>query len=204
MNCKFCNRKLRIDNKIGACHPKLQQKGLCAPYELCFVCQVPLNRHNKIGVCRTHRGQSEKMKAYQGEQRLQNKESRKQYDIDHRNAYKPQRNARTAFRLKTDTNFKLASNIRTRLTRALRGKIKVGSAIEDIGCSVEFLRQYLENQFEPGMTWENWSPKGWHIDHIFPLSRADLTDLEQFKKVCHYTNLRPLWAEANMKKGNRI
>ena len=51
------------------------------------------------------------------------------------------------------------------------------------------------------MTWENYGRNGWEIDHIKPLSKCDLTDPEQFKEVCNYTNLQPLWAEDNLSKG---
>jgi hypothetical protein len=51
------------------------------------------------------------------------------------------------------------------------------------------------------MSWENYGK--WHIDHIKPLSLFDLEDPEQLKQACHYTNLQPLWAEENIRKGNR-
>lgn len=80
---------------------------------------------------------------------------------------------------------------------------KSGSAIRDLGCSMEELKVYLESKFQPGMSWDNYSFTGWHIDHIIPLSSFDLTDPEQFKQACHYTNLQPLWAEDNFKKSNK-
>lgn len=88
-----------------------------------------------------------------------------------------------------------------RLHRALSSKQKVGSAIRDLGCTAEELKIYLESKFQGGMSWENRTL--WHIDHIIPLSSFNLNDKEEFKKACHYSNLQPLWAEDNLKKGNR-
>lgn len=51
------------------------------------------------------------------------------------------------------------------------------------------------------MTWENFGE--WHIDHIVPLSKFNLTDYEQLKIACHFSNLQPLWAKDNLSKGNR-
>lgn len=64
------------------------------------------------------------------------------------------------------------------------------------------MRNYLENKFIDGMTWDNKGFYGWHIDHIIPLSSAKTE--EEIYKLCHYSNLQPLWAEDNMKKGDKI
>ena len=50
------------------------------------------------------------------------------------------------------------------------------------------------------MSWENQGK--WHIDHITPLSSAKTE--EEVYRLCHYTNLQPLWAEDNLKKGSKI
>lgn len=98
-------------------------------------------------------------------------------------------------------NFRLAQNLRTRLNMAIRYDTKVGSAVTDLGCSIDEFKLYLETKFQPGMNWDNWSKDGWHIDHIKPLSSFDLSDLEQFKEATHYSNMQPLWAVDNLKKG---
>lgn len=104
---------------------------------------------------------------------------------------------------KTTPQRKLMHALRSRINNILKTKIKKGSAIKDLGCSVEELKVYLESKFQSGMTWENHSKTGWHIDHIRPLSSFDLTKRKQFKEACHYTNLQPLWAIDNLKKNNK-
>ncbi len=128
------------------------------------------------------------------------KEYRKQWNIENR-AYRTQhkRNRRLY-----DLNYRILDNLRARLTQAIYNNNKSGSAINDLGCSIDELKVYLSSKFQPGMTWDNWGRNGWHIDHIIPLSSFDLTDPEQFKKACHYTNLQPLWAIDNLKKGANI
>jgi hypothetical protein len=110
------------------------------------------------------------------------------------------RNAHTKARKKCDPNFKLAINIRGRLNRAIKNNYKSGSSISDLGCTISELKQYIQTKFKQGMTWENWSKNGWHLDHIQPLSSFDLTDRDQFLKAVHYTNLQPLWAEEHKQK----
>ena len=49
----------------------------------------------------------------------------------------------------------------------------------------------------------NWDNHGeWHYDHIIPLASAD--NYDDLVRLNHYTNLQPLWAEDNLKKGSKI
>lgn len=98
----------------------------------------------------------------------------------------------------------LARQLRIRLRNALQGKTKKGSAVRDLGCSITDFRKYLESKFQPGMTWENWTHDGWHIDHIQPLASFNLEEINELRKACHYTNLQPLWAGENLRKGAQI
>ena len=72
-----------------------------------------------------------------------------------------------------------------------------------VGCSIPFLKRYLENKFKKGMNWKNQGRYGWHIDHIKPCASFDLSDTKQQLKCFNYKNLQPLWAEENIKKSNK-
>lgn len=87
---------------------------------------------------------------------------------------------------------------------AIRKQQKGGSAIDDLGCSISELKAHLEAQFQPGMTWENHGKYGWHIDHKKPLNSFDLTNLEQLREACHFSNLQPMWAKENYSKRDKI
>jgi hypothetical protein len=101
---------------------------------------------------------------------------------------------------------KLGKSLRARVVRALKGKIRPGSAIKLLGCSIEECRKHIESLWLPGMTWENhgFGKDKWHIDHILPLDSFDLTDPEQFKRAVHYKNLQPLWQPDNLRKSNKV
>lgn len=125
----------------------------------------------------------------------------KNLDRDEENRKQRERNVK---RRKEDINFRISEALRSRIHMAIKNSSKSGSAVADLGCSIEEFRQYIENKFEPGMTWENWGHKTWHLDHNIPLAYFDLSDRDQFLKACHYTNYKPMWAEENMKKSSKI
>lgn len=77
--------------------------------------------------------------------------------------------------------------------------VKRGRTFDLLGYTPAQLRDHLEKQFLPGMTWENRSL--WQVDHIVPIStakcEADVIALNQL------ANLRPLWSADNNEKKNR-
>ena len=106
-------------------------------------------------------------------------------------------------RYQNDIGFRILTNIRTRTYLAIKNNsgIKSFKTISILGCNIEELKQHLEEQFEENMSWENYG--NWHIDHILPCAKFDLTNLEQQKKCFHYTNLQPLWAKENQIKNRK-
>lgn len=84
------------------------------------------------------------------------------------------------------------------------GTVKSKKSMDLVGCTSEFLRQYLESKFSEGMTWSNYGIRGWHIDHIIPCSSFDLSDPTQQLICFNYNNLQPLWAEDNQAKSDKL
>jgi len=122
-------------------------------------------------------------------------------------------------RRKNDPSFRLRGIISTRVGQALHidGNSKSGGSIlKHLPYSMQELKDHLEKQFEPWMTWDNhglhsskeydennantWK---WNIDHIIPQSKLpyiSMTD-NNFQKCWALNNLRPLLAKTNIQKG---
>lgn len=105
-------------------------------------------------------------------------------------------------RYRRDPSFRLGMNLRRRIGLTLKGENKSARTTELLGCPRVWLEIHLDSLFKPGMTWKNYGPV-WHIDHIKPCTKFDLTDPEQQKICFHWTNLQPLFAVENIRKGNK-
>lgn len=79
------------------------------------------------------------------------------------------------------------------------GAIKRSATFDLLGYTPAHLKAHIEKQFVHGMSWESRSE--WEVDHIIPIStatcEADVIALNQL------SNLRPLWAIDNNRKGCR-
>lgn len=104
----------------------------------------------------------------------------------------------------SDPLYRLTINVRNRLKSYLTIKniTKKNRTFNLVGCNPQELMKHLESHFQDNMSWDNYGLYGWHIDHIIPLSSAKTE--EEIYKLCHYTNLQPLWAEDNLKKSNKL
>lgn len=104
---------------------------------------------------------------------------------------------------KTDVNFKIKQDLRARFYRLVKkNNFTNSSSLKMLGCSIDDFKKHIESQFCEGMTWENHSLHGWHIDHIRPCASFNLNEPEEQAKCFHFTNFQPLWAKDNLKKGS--
>jgi hypothetical protein len=111
-------------------------------------------------------------------------------------------------RYQEDEQWRIRKILRARLTAIVKrgmGK-KLGPTLELLGCTLDEFRAHIESQWAEGMSWDNLGHVGdvWHIDHIRPCASFDLTDLEQQKACFHWSNLQPLWAADNQRKGAKL
>lgn len=127
-----------------------------------------------------------------------NKESKKRYRLNNSEKIAEYRRK---YREKNKNNpiFKAQRNIRKRLKKQLDKGFKIGQTSEMLGCTLVYFKTYIESQFTDEMSWDNYGIY-WHIDHIKPICSFNLTHPDIAKQVNHYTNLRPLKAEDNIRK----
>lgn len=130
------------------------------------------------------------------------------------------------------TENKIVRNLRNRLRSVVKDIIKYGikdnanySLLKDIQCDRRDLKKHIESQFIEGMTWDNYGPgyeldnrgrpvydcegntipkRQWLIDHILPISKFNLEDINAIKNINYYKNLRPSWSNENLRKSNKI
>ena len=127
--------------------------------------------------------------------RLNNKLRVSLYNAKYSKSHRFQINKREKDRRDNDPIYKMKINIRRRIRKFIINKI--GNTTDILGCSYYDVRVHISNNFKEGMNWDNYGE--WHIDHIKPLALAKTK--EETYKLCHYTNLQPLWAIENLQKG---
>lgn len=130
-------------------------------------------------------------------------EYNKKYRQNNKEALKIKHLAYAKYKYNCDKNFAINSRIKSAMARSLKGN-KNGSHWEDlVGYTLNDLMIRIESLFLPNMSWENRNE--WHIDHIRPIASFNFTTYEdeEFKQCWALNNLRPLWADENLKKNNK-
>ena len=103
---------------------------------------------------------------------------------------------------KNDIMYKIVNRLVSR-TSTFISLNKYGlTHINLLGCSYNELKYHLENQFQEGMSFENYGE--WELDHVYPISKFNLNDIEEIKKCFNYKNIQPLWMFDNRSKSNKI
>ena len=129
-------------------------------------------------------------------------EQKKEYYIKNREKIKKRTKQYTNNKLKNDIKYKILHNLRRRINHVLNKNNKSLSTMMLIGCEIDYLMYHIQNRFTKGMSWDNYGL--WHIDHRRPCASFDLSKPSEQRKCFHFSNLQPLWAEDNFKKGSKI
>jgi hypothetical protein len=141
----------------------------------------------------------EDMKKWRKNKKEHCQEYQKKYNENNRNKINKKRREKRA----NETNYKIADLLRCRLYKALNSELKAEKTLELLGCSIEYFKEYIEQKFEPWMSWENHGYYTWHLDHIKPCALFDLSKEEQQRKCFHYTNFQPLAWHKNLSKSSK-
>ena len=189
--------KCKVDKEITEFSKDKQKKDGMRP--ICKECNEEYRKENK-----------DKIKEQKKEYYKKNKdkiikrqnEYKKEYYKKNKDKIIKRQNKRTKNRKLSDPLFKMKCNLRSRTYKAFKhkGYSKKTKTQEMLGVDWEIAKKHIERQFTKGMNWSNQGD--WHIDHIIPLSSANTE--ESLKKLCHYTNLQPLWEVDNLIKSDVI
>lgn len=196
--CRECHKKLNLiyrtknkeilEKKRKVYREENKEKLRVRRKEL-YLLNISKKRENRR---RAYNKNIEKNRAYNRSLYQKNRESmRNRYSLWRRKKYSE------------DVSFRLRIILRNRIRSITKGG-SLQKSSELFGCSVEFLKKYIESQFKSDMNWNNYGRVGWHIDHIIPCAMFDLSNSEQQKACFHYTNLQPLWAVDNLRKKDKI
>ena len=169
-SCRQCHKKWREENR-----DKIHNYSIKYYQE---------NKEERIEYSRTFRKNNpDKIREQNKEQKQKRKDKRNLYETNLRHQ---------------DPIYRLKVNIRSNIYHSFkrRDSRKSDHTEKILGCDINFFVEYLKSKFTEGMCLENYGK--WHIDHIVPLKNANTK--EDVYKLCHYTNLQPLWQEDNLKK----
>ena len=186
---------------------KTKKDGLGYRCKSCIKKYYQANKERVKEICKEYyQANKERIKESSKKYYQANKENIKENNKEYQKANKERINHHKKEyrreRRKTDPLFKMRCNLRKRTWAAFKSKYwqKNNTTKDLLGCTFEEAKQHIEKQFTKGMNWNNYGK--WHIDHIIPLASAK--NEQEICNLCHYTNLQPLWAEDNIKKGNKI
>ena len=187
MICKECGED-KEHHAFGFCQKCYYKNWVSHNREKCKLIERRYELKNKDKICQRRKDNKKKISLQNHISYIKNKEKIR----IHQRIYQLNRE-------KTDINFRIRMRLSSRIKDAVKNQstVKSKKTLELLGCSIQECRQYIEQQFKPDMTWDNYGQ--WQIHHIKSCMSFDLTKEEEQKKCFHYTNLQPLWMEEHQK-----
>lgn len=172
-----------------------------------LACLDCLNSRRRQAYAENENGMRDRLNAHHKARRLTHRDrlndQKREYVARNRQKVTDRQNEWAKRKLRNDPMFALKKRIRSLIGNAFAsvGSSKNQETQAILGCSFEEFKAHLEKQFLPGMSWARMG-REIHIDHIVPLAtakcEADVIALN------HFTNLRPMWAPDNIRKGAKV
>lgn len=95
-------------------------------------------------------------------------------------------------------------SVRNKLLSSFRRYVSLeangGSVLDYLDMNAHELREYLEGQWLPGMTWDNYRSE-WCVDHIVALKYFNVFNRREMALCWSYNNMKPKWISDNHAKG---
>ena len=111
-------------------------------------------------------------------------------------------------RYKTNINYRITDNLRSRLHIALKGLKKSAPTLKLLGCTIDELKLHLQqtaiNNGYASFNINNYSGQEYHIDHLRPCSSFNLTNEIEQKECFNWSNLQILSKSENLEKLNKF
>lgn len=188
----------------------LEKKGIAGRRSDCKLCRISYKKEYRLQ-------NRDKLLAVETAYRAKNPEKIKMAIDKWRSVNKDYQKKRRA----VDPAFKLSCVLRKRMNDVVKGRIKTSSVI-NLGMLVDQVISYLINKYNTEFALSDFE-RGridkpqmevsdfcdlvgrfkFHIDHIKPVSWFNLFNELELKQVCHFSNLRLLWWQDNLRKSNK-
>ena len=117
---------------------------------------------------------------------------------------KTKTNARARERRQTDEGYRIEHNLRSRLTKAMKGGKKSASTMELVGLQSGTAIHGYQNLKSPWFKEQGIPSNKLETDHIIPCAEYKLEKPDHQKACFHYTNLQFLTPVDNSKKSDRV
>jgi len=188
----------RIDNKDKIAKRKAKYRK--DNKEEVAKCSAKYREDNKEKIAKYLKDNKDKIAERQAQWREDNKEEIAKYSAKYRIDNKDHK---VKYNAQYNIDNPLPLFIRNSINRILNNwKGGREKAEELFGYTIDQLAQRIECQFKDGMSWENRSE--WHIDHKKPVARFIKQGITEPKIINALSNLQPLWAKDNVKKGSKF
>ncbi len=202
------SNNLNIEIYCSKCSTKLTPEIKVKGRNTCKPCNNKMHRESKLRNKETvkegrkiyYEQNKEKIAEYYKENYKKNKAIYLNNNRKWRNENKDIINEQARIRCLTDENYRLRKNLRSRIHDCIK---KNKPTMEYVGCDLNFLKLWFESLFTEEMTFENYGSY-WHIDHVIPCSKFDLSNNDNINNCFRWTNLQPLESSKNLSKSNNI